>query len=30
MGGKPGLDGATAICRNLVVDIGVKLVLGHG
>ena len=30
MRGKPGLDGATAICRNLVVDIGVKLVLGHG
>jgi hypothetical protein len=30
MGGKPRLDGATAIGRNLAVDIGVKLVLGHG
>jgi len=30
MGCKPRLDGATAIGRNLIVDIGVKLVLGHG
>jgi hypothetical protein len=30
MGGKPRLDGVSAIRRELAVDIGVKLVLGHG
>jgi hypothetical protein len=30
MGAKPRLDGVPAVSRNLAVDIGVKLVLGHG
>jgi hypothetical protein len=30
MGSEPCLDGATAIGRDLIVDIGVKLCLGHG
>jgi hypothetical protein len=30
MRGEPGLDGAAAIGREFAVDIGVKLVLGHG
>ena len=30
MGAKPRLDGVPAVGRNLAVDIGVKLVLGHG
>jgi hypothetical protein len=30
MRGEPAVDGAAAIGRELAVDIGVKLVLGHG
>jgi hypothetical protein len=30
MGRKPGNDGAAAIGRDLAIDIGVKLMLGHG
>jgi hypothetical protein len=30
MRGKPRLDGATAVGRDLAVDISVQLLLGHG